>query len=963
MYCKTVRKLGKKGESQVDNRYILDQERYAALAKRAAAEGCVLLKNTKRALPLKEGESVSVFGRIQFDYYKSGTGSGGLVNTRYVVGILDALKEEDLILNQKVEETYRKWLETHPFDAGTGWAQEPWSQEEMPLTDELVREASARSDAAIVIIGRTAGEDQDACAEKGSYLLTDLEEEMLEKVCRAFPRTIVVLNVGSIIDMKWVEKYDPSAVLYVWQGGMEGGHGAADVLMGRVNPCGKLTDTIACDISDYPSTRNFGGDAGDVYQEDIYVGYRYFETFAKKKVLYPFGFGMSYTGFELKDGRMERTVKESRHEDSQAVTADADDSSRFSVQFSVKVRNVGDVSGKEVVQVYVKAPQGELGKPLRSLAAFAKTRELEPGEEELLVMTAPDLMLSSYDDSGAAGYKSCYVMEEGTYEFYIGTDVRNAECIGNLHIDRTVAVERCRECAAPVESFQRMRTAAGAGAETAGGEAELELTWENAPARTESVSIHMRDDRAEDIPCTGDRGIRLGDVFDGKADMKSFLAQMSDDDLCCIVKGEGMCSPKVTPGTAAAFGGLTESLQKLGIPCGCCADGPSGIRMDCGTQAFSLPNGVCLASSFNEELLEELYEMTGAELRKNRIDTLLGPGMNIHRNPLNGRNFEYFSEDPLVTGKIAAAQLRGMAKYGVTGTIKHFAANNQEYNRRKCNSILSERALREIYLRGFEIAVKEGGAHSIMTTYGAVNGLWTAGNYDLLTRLLRQEWGYDGMVMTDWWAEMNDEGGQPSVENLAEMVRAQNDVFMAVPDTEEKMGNLKESLASGFLTRGMLLRCAGNVLKMLMRSPVMERALGRISDEEKAAAENALPEEQADFDLEYYKIDEYLELPGEKICTDRGESWTFGIIIRDPGVYRLTLTASAEGGELAQIPVSVFLNGALKGSITVNGTDGKVIEIDQSMGEIFFPNNYVRIYFAQSGMKIKSVKIWKEKGD
>lgn len=945
----------------MDNRYILDHERYAALARCAAAEGCVLLKNEKQALPLKEGESVSVFGRIQFDYYKSGTGSGGLVNTRYVVGILDALKEETLILNQKVEDTYRKWIENHPFDSGIGWAQEPWSQEEMPLTDELVKEAAARSDAAVVIIGRTAGEDQDACAEKGSYLLTDLEEEMLEKVCGTFSRTIVVLNVGSVIDMKWVEKYDPSAVLYVWQGGMEGGHGAADVLMGRVTPCGKLTDTIACDIRDYPSTKNFGGDAGDVYQEDVYVGYRYFETFAKKKVLYPFGFGMSYTRFELKDSRMERIAKRPHNEDVQTVTSAEDDSSRFCVRVSVNVRNIGNVSGQEVVQVYVKAPQGKLGKPLRSLTAFAKTRELNPGEEEKLVMTVSDLMLSSYDDSGVTGYKSCYVMEEGTYEFYIGTDVRNAEYAGNFQTDKTAVTMRCRETAAPVESFQRMRADAGTG--SADGEAELEPAWESAPARTESVSSHMKDDVAEDIPHTGDRGIRLGDVFDGKADMKSFLAQLSDDDLCCIVKGEGMCSPKVTPGTAAAFGGLTESLQKLGIPCGCCADGPSGIRMDCGTQAFSLPNGVCLASSFNEELAENLYEMTGAELRKNRIDTLLGPGMNIHRNPLNGRNFEYFSEDPLVTGKIAAAQLRGMAKYGVTGTIKHFAGNNQEYNRRKYNSIISERALREIYLRGFEIAVKEGGARSIMTTYGAVNGLWTAGNYDLLTRLLRQEWGYDGMVMTDWWAEINDEGGQPSTDHLAEMVRAQNDVFMVVPDTEEKMGNLKESLASGVLTRGMLLRCAGNILKMLMCSPVMERALGRISEEEKKASESILPEEQIDFDLKYYKVDEYLEIPGEKICTDRGKSWVFGIIIRDPGVYHLTLVVSAEGGELAQIPVSVFLNGGLKGSIAVNGTEGKVINIDQSLGEIFFPNNYMRIYFAQSGMKIQRLKIWKEKTD
>lgn len=925
----------------MNNRYMLDQERYAALARRAAAEGCVLLKNKDRALPLKEKEKIAVFGRIQFDYYKSGTGSGGLVNTRYVVGILDALKEEKLSLDKKVEDVYRKWLEKHPFDLGTGWAQEPWSQEEMPLADELVKEAAKRSDAAIVIIGRTAGEDQDACAKKGSYLLTDLEEEMLEKVCRVFPRTIVVLNVGSIIDMKWVEKYDPAAVLYVWQGGMEGGHGAADVLLGRVTPCGKLTDTIACDISDYPSSKNFGGDAGDVYQEDIYVGYRYFETFAKEKVLYPFGFGMSYTSFELRNCHMERVEK--------------------IVRFSVDVKNTGSVRGKEVVQVYVKEPQGKLGKPLRSLVAFAKTRELEPGEEETLMMTASDHMLSSYDDSGATGYKSCYVMEEGAYEFYIGTDVRSAEYIGNIQIDKTTVTERCRESAAPAESFQRMRAATGN--RTGDDKAELELAWESAPARTESVSSHMQDDVVEDIPYTGDKGIRLGDVFDGKADMKSFLAQMSDDDLCCIVKGEGMCSPKVTPGTAAAFGGLTETLQKLGIPCGCCADGPSGIRMDCGTQAFSLPNGVCLASSFNERLQEDLYEMTGAELRKNRIDTLLGPGMNIHRNPLNGRNFEYFSEDPLVTGKIAAAQLRGMAKYGVTGTIKHFAGNNQEHNRKKCNSIVSERALREIYLRGFEIAVKEGGARSIMTTYGAVNGLWTAGNYDLLTRLLRQEWGYDGMVMTDWWAEMNDEGGKPSMDNLAGMVRAQNDVFMVVPDTEKKMGNLKESLASGVLTRGMLLRCAGNILKMIMRSPVMERSLGRISDEEKKASESALVESQTDFDLEYYKVDSYLELPGEKICTDRGESWTFGIIVRDPGTYRIALSASVKGGNLAQIPVSVFLNGGLKGSITLNGTEGKVVETEQSLGEIFFPNNYIRIYFAQSGMKIRCLKIWKEKGD
>lgn len=923
------------------NRYAPTPERYATLARLAAAEGCVLLKNENHALPLRKGDRIAVFGRIQFDYYKSGTGSGGLVNTKYVVGILDALKEEQLTLDQTVEETYRKWIKDHPFDQGTGWAQEPWSQEEMPLEEETVQEAAASSDAALIIIGRTAGEDRDASAEKGSYLLTDLEEELIRKVTSAFSRTIVVLNVGNTIDMKWVERYQPAAVLYAWQGGMEGGHGVADVLMGRISPCGKLTDTIAYDISDYSSTEHFGGKDGDVYVEDIYVGYRYFETFCREKVLYPFGFGLSYTRFTLKDISMDRTEDPG-------------------IRFGVTVKNTGNVPGKEVVQVYVRAPQGELGKPIRSLIAFAKTRELEPEEEQRLEMVVTENVLASYDDGGATGCKSCYILEPGNYDFFVGTDVRTSAFAGSIQIKELKVTERCSEAAAPEKSFRRMRPVRTKDVEAQDGAEEMKLTWEETPQRTQTVSSHACQDIYEEIPCRGDRGIRLGDVYDGRAKMDDFLSQLSDYDLCCIVKGEGMCSPKVTPGTASAFGGLTASLKKLGIPCGCCADGPSGIRMDCGTQAFSLPNGVCLASTFNENLLEELYAMVGAELRRNRIDTLLGPGMNIHRSPLNGRNFEYFSEDPLVTGRMAAAQLRGMGRYGVTGTIKHFAANNQEYNRRRCNSILSERALREIYLKGFEIAVKEGGARSIMTSYGAVNGLWTAGNYDLLTRILRKEWGYDGMVMTDWWAEINDEGGIPSDRNFAAMVEAQNDVFMVVPDTEKEMGNLMERMQEGTLTRGMLLRCARNILKMLMRSPVMERSLGRITEEEKQAYESMPKEERTDFDLEYYKVEKEKELPVRDICTDRGSSCVYGVRIKEPGVYHLILEVSAEAGVLAQIPVSIYLNGVLKGTVVISGTGGQWIREEQDLGYILFPNNYIRLYFAQSGMKIRMLKVQRE---
>lgn len=386
----------------MSNPYKIDWNEYAALARQAVAEGCVLLKNDDKALPIRKGERVSVFGRIQFDYYKSGTGSGGAVNTRYVTNILDALKEnKDISVNEELEQTYRDWLKDHPFEKGMGWAQEPWCQEEMPVTKELAEQAAAKSDIAVVIIGRTAGEDKDNSAAEGSYLLTAAEHQMLKEVCGAFKRVAVLLNVGNIIDMKWVKEYDPAAVLYVWQGGQEGGAGAADVLTGTVTPCGKLSDTIALDISDYPSTEGFGDPTRVIYKEDIYVGYRYFETFAKDRVLYPFGYGLSYTTFT-------RTV-ECFDFDGETVTE------------KVTVKNTGDVQGKEVVTVFVEAPQGKLGKAVRSLAAFAKTETLQPGESETLTLTFPIANLASYDDSGVTGHRFCLcAWKAGAYNVYTG---------------------------------------------------------------------------------------------------------------------------------------------------------------------------------------------------------------------------------------------------------------------------------------------------------------------------------------------------------------------------------------------------------------------------------------------------------------------------------------------------------------------------------------------------------------
>ncbi|WP_099467425.1 glycoside hydrolase family 3 protein [Konateibacter massiliensis] len=912
-----------------ENKYKLDWEEYARLARKSAAEGAVLLENKDHALPIKKEERVSVFGRIQFDYYKSGTGSGGLVNTRYVVGILDALKKEEIKLNEKLLHVYEEWLKENPFDKGAGWGLEPWSQAEMSIPDDVLHDAAKESDLALVIIGRTAGEDQDNANKKGSYLLTDLEEEMLSKVCKSFKRTVVILNVGNIIDMSWVKKYEPAAILYAWQGGMEGGNGVTDVLLGKISPSGKLPDTIAYTIEDYPSTEHFGGDYSDVYAEDIYVGYRYFETFAKDKVQYPFGYGLSYTNFELS------AVDFVRKQEETIIKA--------------KVKNIGDVVGKEVVQIYVNPPQGVLGKPIKNLVAYEKTRSLEPNEEQEITFTIEDYQLSSYDETGVTGHQSSYVLEEGSYEFYIGNNVRETSEAGSFALPKLVLVEECRQALAPVDPFQRMK------AEQKGG--SLLPVWENVPLRADSMRERIENDPVKEIAYTGDRGIKLGDVFDKKNTLEEFIAQLSDKELSCLVRGEGMCSSKVTPGTASAFGGLSDSLMEFGIPAGCCADGPSGIRMDCGTEAFSLPNGTLLASTFNKELLEELFTVVGLELRTNHVDTLLGPGMNIHRNPLNGRNFEYFSEDPYLTGTMAAAQLKGMASYGVTGTIKHFAANNQEHNRRLFNAVVSERALREIYLKGFEIAVKQGKAYSIMTTYGAINGIYTASNYDLLTVILRGEWGYEGMVMTDWWADMNEEGENPSTQNTAAMVRGQNDVFMVIENAEENSNhdNLEESLNNKTLRRGVLQRSGMNICRALMKLPCMERSLGRISEEELAVVSKRKEGDSAGFDLTYLDVNDGITIDTAGLDTQKGSSTMYGLTFSIYGTYTLQMRVKSDAKELAQIPVSIFINGVLFETITINGTGGKWIEIEREIGPFFTTNNYIKLYFAQSGMVIENI--------
>ena len=905
---------------------ILDWNKYLDTAAKMVAEGIVMLKNDNNALPLDTDKEVAVFGRIQFHYYKSGTGSGGMVNVTKVVNILDGLIDNGVKVNEKLLGTYRKWDKENPFDLGEGWGGEPWSQKEMPLDEGLVKETAKSCETAIVIIGRTAGEEQDNRLEAGSYLLSDDEIAMLTVVRKNFKKVVLLLNVGNIIDMTDINRIAPDAVLYVWQGGMTGGKGTADVLTGKVSPSGKLPDTIAYKASDYPSDANFGREKNrDIYAEDIYVGYRYFETFAKEKVLYPFGFGLSYTEFEIKTEKAEIT--------------------EGAVKLSVSVKNIGSYKGKEVIEVYCEAPQGRLGKAARVLCGFEKTRELVPQEEQVVEIAVDIAKLASYDDSGVTGNKSCYVLEAGEYKFYVGSDVRSAEYACSFEQGEDLVTERLTQALAPVESFERIKPVCEGGAFSIGREA--------VPVSEVDESARRLEKLPKEIAYTGDKGIKLWDVKNGKNTMDEFIAQLSDYDLSCIIRGEGMGSPRVTAGTASAFGGVSENLNGFGIPAGCCSDGPSGMRLDCGTKAFSLPNGTMIASSFNKELTSELFAFMGLEMAANKVDCLLGPGMNIHRHPLNGRNFEYFSEDPFLTGKMAAAELKGMAGAGVTGTIKHFCANNRETNRHFIDSVVSERALREIYLKGFEIAVKEGGASSVMTTYGIVNGLWTAGNFDLNTVILREEWGFKGFTMTDWWANINVRGKEPDKTDLAAMARAQNDVYMVCPDGEKNDDNTLAALENGGIERCELQRNAANICGFLLHTNALKRAEG-IGDTVKVI--NREDEEQEDDKpVQFYKVDRDITLDLSDVDTKKGTSYSFALDLSNFGIYRVIVTASSTQSELAQIPMTLFSMGTAVGTITFNGTGGKAVSMEKET-PMFSRFTTFRIYFAQNGLELHSIR-------
>lgn len=778
---------------------------HIALSKEAAKEGMVLLKNDGNLLPLARGSKVALFGKASFDYVRGGGGSGE-VTVSYARNLYEGLTllKDKVSVFEELSAFYRDDVKAQ-YQQGRvpGMTVEP----EVPA--ELLKKARAYTDTAIITICRFSGEgwdrksivdtenknlciSEDAMAkqsaeifENGDFNLTRAEQAMVDIVKSNFEKVIVVMNVGGMVDSCWFHDDDRiQSVLMAWQGGIEGGLAAAELLMGDGNPSGKLVDTFARELADYPSTEGFHESERFVdYIEDIYVGYRYFETIpgADKKVNYPFGYGLSYTDFSL--------------------TAGAAYEENGSIYVPVMVTNIGKRAGKEVVQAYFSAPQGKLGKPSRQLAAFQKTRLLQTGESQSIVLSWRVEDMASYDDLGKIK-ESAYVLEKGVYRFFVGASVRDVVELSYQYdvMEDTVVRQLSRKCA-PSNLKKRM-LADGSYEELPLGEPVdtdanelVPLTVEEsdgfAPAARAGKRYHLW------VNTAAQQHHFLREVAEGKITLDEFMAQLSDEDMAHLLGGQP------NTGVANTFG--WGNLPDYGVPNVMTADGPAGLRIapECSVYTTAWPCATQLACSWNEELVQQVGEAGGAEVKENNIAVWLTPAVNIHRSPLCGRNFEYYSEDPFLAGKLAAAMVRGIQGNHVGASVKHFALNNKETNRKNSDSRASERAVREIYLKAFEIIVKEAKPWSIMSSYNIVNGHRASENRELLEDILRDEWGFDGMVTTDWWT---------NGEHYKE-VRAGNDVKMATGFPERLM----EALDKGILARADMEICARRILELILK--------------------------------------------------------------------------------------------------------------------------------------------------
>lgn len=767
------------------------------LARTAATEGMVLLENHNHALPLAKGGNVAVFGVGSYKTVKGGTGSGD-VNNRYLVNVRDGLTNAGYTIT--TSDAYYSAMKSaydtkYPTTAGLFGPTIDYASVEQLLTRSTVQ-PTAPTDDAIFVVARNSGEGADRRSTAGDYLLTETELNDIQMIGQTYPNVVVVLNVGGVIDTSFYSEINKAAndpngdspldgMLLMSQAGQESGNALAEVLNGDVSPSGKLVDTWASKYSLYPASatiaNNDGNSVLEQYSEGVYVGYRYFDSYARTlgegAVNYPFGYGLSYTDFSI---------------DTQSVKADG-----TSVTVKARVTNVGtEASGKEVVQVYFSAPTGNLDKPYQELAGFAKTDTLKPGQAQTVTIRFNTADMASYDTAKAA-----YVLEAGDYLIRVGNSSRHTQVTTKLHLDADVITEQLSNQdddttpagelkASPANFFSYDTEAdeiAAAPVLPLAGIVGVDNTSDLVQTVTvDATSPYYAIDKdkistttaylpigqtdwegtgAAYAPKTGetvqsiatDPATTLYDVAKGKATMQKLVAGLSVTQLANIVEGANVAGSTLSAVGAAGY--TTAKYENLGVPAMTLADGPAGLRI---TQRITTtpvtyqfgtawPIGTSLAQTWNLDLVKQVGVAIGKEMREYGVTLWLAPGMNIHRDPLNGRNFEYYSEDPLLTGLDATAVTLGVqSSPGVGVTLKHYAANNQETSRNTTDAVISERAQREIYLKGFEIAVKAAQPMAIMSSYNKINGTYTAGSYDLLTDILRGEWGFQGLVMTDW---------------------------------------------------------------------------------------------------------------------------------------------------------------------------------------------------------------------
>lgn len=811
------------------------------VARDAVAQSIVLLKNENNTLPLlnKDKVNIAVFGLGQIYTIKGGTGSGNVYNLG-TVNILEGFNScPKLNVDKELSEKYESWALNHESKAVEGFLKpKAYCNPEMPIDDIDLKVLAKRNDAAIIVISRLSGEGADRSLVKGDYYLQDSEQEIIDKVSAEFNKVILVLNVAGIIDTKFIND-KIQAVINLSLPGQEGGNALAEVLTGKVNPSAKLTDTWAINYQDYITSKNFGLNTKNgnkytnihnksfeqyevTYEEGVYVGYRYFDTFGKE-VAYPFGYGLSYTNFEISNF---------------AVKADGQ-----KINVKATVKNIGDYSGKEVVQVYISKPDGDIEKPYQELVGFSKTADIAKDEKADVNIDIDLNSLSSYDEN-----KEAYVIEKGYYYIRVGNSSRNTKVVGAIYIDKTIETEELKNNfkAKKINELSKK----GAVPITYATELEeIKAAKENAiKIGTNNLKTHVVDYsnyKVDPDELVFEKEYMFYDVIKGNCTVEQFTARLSIEELAKIV-----CGTKDLPdleelerneGTPFQFDELEKNIvdgsagqstgalkEAYGIPQIVLADGPAGVRITKSVNengktynqnCTAFPVGTMLASSWDKELIQKVGETIGIEMLEYDVDLWLAPGMNIHRNPLCGRNFEYYSEDPFVSGIVASAITDGVQSKNVGVTIKHFAANNMEDERMNCNNVISERALREIYLKGFEIAIKNSKPWSIMTSYNDINGVPSADNFSLCTLAARAEWGFNGFIMTDW-------GG--GISNPALSMYAGNDmiqpggrksinVLVDAYESQDKIVSRGEAKVSKVLTKAMLQKSAVNILKIILK--------------------------------------------------------------------------------------------------------------------------------------------------